>query len=110
MRIARVFLNVSMIQGHDGLVKIVRSFKLKGLTKDDLIVFINRKRNRCKILSGSDVVAYLRLPKGLIDLNAIQYIPQSLGALGQLHYDEGLKKSLLERLAVKDKNNGIQKL
>ena len=110
MRIARVFLNVSMIQGHDGLVKIVRSFKLKGLTKDDLIVFINRKRNRCKILSGSDVVAYLRLPKGLIELNAIQYIPQSLGALGQLHYDEGLKKSLLERLAVKDKNNGIQKL
>lgn len=89
--------------GHDGLTLIAKKFKVnpEKLGEGEIIMFLNRGRDKLKILGKQGkVIGYLKMPnKNRIMLDAIQYIPQCFGADGSLNYDAAIKKALDERLA-----------
>lgn len=102
--------NVPMGNGHNGLAEIakkVAKIKVDELATGEVLMFLNRAKDKLKILgSRGVVVGYLKMPKGRrIMLEAIQYIPQTFGSNGAINYDSALTKALTERLqAVRTKH------
>ena len=94
--------NVHMGLGHDGLTKLAKKFKRDpmSLGQGELLMFLNRKRDKLKIMGHRGLVlGYLKMPGGnRIMLDAIQYIPKAFGARGEIDYDSALKKALETRL------------
>jgi hypothetical protein len=87
--------------GHEGLMHLCKhkfSLDLAKLDDRDLVVFLNRGKDKLKIVGRQGIVlGYVRLPKGRLMLDAIQYIPETFGGKG-FNYDAALKKALAERL------------
>lgn len=115
-KIKLVLSGIHMGLGHVGLTKIAKDHGYNsemptGLThegrlkwaqerRSDLLVFINGKHDKIKIMSGAgDVFGYLKPHHGQkIALEAIQYIPLTFGGAG-FSYDRALRLSLMARLA-----------
>lgn len=108
-KIKQVFFNVSMINGHDGLTRIVKleqkkvpnehRVRAEQLNPGELLVFINTQRNKLKILAANGVMAYLKLRSGRLDLQAIQYIPNALQG-NTIDYDKALAYRMGKMLSV----------
>jgi hypothetical protein len=98
MKIKRLILNVAMGNSHDGLTKIAGTFgyDVKKLTGQECLMFLNRRRDKMKILGAKgQVIGYLRMPKGhKIYMEAIQWLPETFHERGQFDYDAALKKAL----------------
>lgn len=105
-RIFKLFLNVHMGLGHDGLSKIALKgkIKLQELNESDLIMFLNTKGDKLKVLGAQGkVVGYLRNPdKRPIMREALQYIPHTFGASG-FDYDAACAAALQQRLGFVEK-------
>jgi hypothetical protein len=91
-----------MGMGHDALSHValkegIDPFKLPD---GQILMFLNRKRDKLKILGKQGiVVGYLKMPQGeKIAPHAIQYIPQCFGSSGAIDYSAALKKALLTKL------------
>lgn len=99
-RIAKLFLDVSMCLGHDGLIDIAKKARVNvnELAEGDLLMFINRKGTRLKVLGAQGaVLGYLRMPGNRpLMLEALQYIPQTFGAEG-FSYDKACQFALAKR-------------
>lgn len=78
-RIARVFFDVSMANGFDGLKRIARSHKLNPDVMNDgeFVVFINRAQTMIKCLTPGNVMAFYKSPSGRITLDAVKHIPKA---------------------------------
>jgi hypothetical protein len=97
-RFVTVFNNVHMGMGHTGLAKMARDARCNpaNLEQGELILFLNRKKDKLKIMGGNGLVlGYLRLEGNRrIDMNALQFIPQTFGADGAVNYNMALRKTL----------------
>lgn len=110
-RIMHLFFDTDMRGRHEALAeraKQERKFNISTAKPGDLLVFINRSRDRVMVLAGTGeedgfgVLAYYRSPHGRIDMNAIQYIPQALSG-GELKMDRATCKALKVKLERKRK-------
>jgi len=101
-RIVRVFLDVNLAQGHDGLRDEAKRGKVTTdkLEPGEYVVFVNRAQDRVKIYTGNGVLAYLRSKGQRIDLSVISKIPAAFKNNGKLDYDSELAKILKEKLPV----------
>lgn len=99
-KLLQVFLNSDMRCCHDGLAKLAKENKVdvKKLEPGEFVIFINSSMDRVKLYTANEVVAYLRLQKGKVDLRTISLIPRAFMASGKFQYDESLKEIILERL------------
>lgn len=90
-RLVRYVPDADLRQGYDGMNKKV---PLMNLGKGEFVAFVNRKRDKVKLCTGQDMVAYLRLPTGQrIDPRVIKYLPEFFN--GQhLDYDKAVEKTL----------------
>lgn len=102
-RIIRVFLRADMRCSHRGLTRMANEneIDITKLERGEFVLFINNDRNRIKLYAPNNVIAYLSLPKGKIDLRTIALIPKSFSATGKIEYDEALKEVLLKEIARK---------
>lgn len=102
-KIFKLFLDIHMGLGHDGLSAIAKKAKVKleELETGDLLMFINRKGDKLKVLGAQGkVVGYLRTPGGrLIMKDALQYLPHTFGASG-FDYDAACTLVLNRRLGL----------
>lgn len=107
-RIAGAWVNVNMGKGHQSLALFARQKGKdpKRLGEDELLLFINRKNDKMKVMGhGGLVIGYLRLESGKIDMEALQYIPTTFGANG-LDYPAALRQALEQRLARRATQEG----
>jgi len=99
--IIRCFLDSDLRSGHLGLTNQARKEKVftNELGAGEYVVFINRKRDRVKVYTGNEVIAYMKAPRGTqIDLRVIEQIPKAFLSRGSLSYDRALEKVLSERV------------
>lgn len=76
--------------GYEGLSEIE---KLSHLGKGEFIAFVNRARNKIKLATGGDMLAYLRLPTGQrIDPRVIKLLPEYFDGT-QIQYDKAMEKT-----------------
>lgn len=106
-RIVAAVSNVSMSLGHDGLVSICKQLKINPDTmKDgDLVLFVNRARNRLKLLGPQGIVlGYLKMPnEQRLPLEAVQYIPRTFTANGRVNLGAAVEAYLVDRLKKRAK-------
>lgn len=90
-RLIRFVPDADLRQGYDGLNKQV---PLLNLGKGEFVAFVNRKKDKVKLCTGSDMVAYLRLPNGAkVDPRVIQYLPEFFNG-STIEYDKAIEKML----------------
>ena len=97
-RVIRYFPDTDLRAGHDMLLSIAKEHKLslKDLEPGEFVIFVNRRKDALKMFAGStNLIAYLRLPSGRLDMRTIQMIPQFFNG-GEIKYDQALKK-VIER-------------
>lgn len=100
-RIVAAFDCVHMGLGHTGLTGIIRKHRLGQLGHNECILFLNRKRDKLKVMSGSlSVIAYVKLPDGRrLPADAIQYIPQAFSRDGRLDIERAIAQSVMNRVS-----------
>lgn len=103
-QIRKLFLDVHMGLSHDGLNELARKNKVKPetLATGDLLMFINRKGDKMKVLGAHGmVIGYLRMPKHRpISIEALQYVPETFGG-SAMEYDSALRQMLVNKLRRK---------
>lgn len=93
-KIVRYFPDTDLRAGHDMLAdKAIRNkINVKALGRGEFVVFVNRAKTALKMFAGSaNLVAYLRLEKGKLDLRTISLIPEYFDG-SEIKYDLALKK------------------
>lgn len=105
-KIKRVFLNVSMANRFDGLQKIAQDagVKVKTMTGEDYVIFVNRDRDRVAMLVGAQApglmqtMAYVKLEKGRkVEMRVISEIPRAFDGK-TLNYDQALSLALTKAM------------
>lgn len=98
-KLLRVFLDVNMQLGHDGLTALAQqsNVSVRKLQPMEHVVFVNRAVDKVKIYSSNGVVSYLRSPTGKLDLGTLEHFAECFGAEG-FQYTEALRKTLLKKL------------
>lgn len=99
-RITHCFLDTDLRCQHKGLSKIASKQKVDAskLKSGQHLAFVNVALNKIKMYSPGNVVSYLRLDRGRIDLEALALIPQAFGHDIEVKYNSALKQLLLKRL------------
>jgi len=101
-RIAKLIEGVHMGLGHQGLAALSAKelgIDVEKLTDGDLLLFINRRGDKLKVLGGKDrVIGYIRAPGGSkLMKDALQYLPQTFGGQG-FSYERAVRIALTKRL------------
>lgn len=109
--IIQIFWNVDLRCNHTGLSKVAQDFgdvDVTDLLPGEMCIFVNAAKNKMKLLVGctekdsQGIMAYYKTPHNRrIDVQALEYIPESFSAKRGVAYSEALKKSLEERLNKK---------
>lgn len=102
-KLLRVFLNVDMRNGHDGLSLIAKdnAIKTSEIESGSYVVFINSQRTKLKMFAAGQVVAYLRMSQGrTINMNVIKELPSVFNGK-QINYDVALKTAVETAMAKK---------
>jgi hypothetical protein len=90
-KLVRYVPDADLRQGYTGLNKKVPMSKLK---QGEFVAFVNRARNKIKLCTQNDLVAYLRMPRGTkIDPRVIQYLPTAFNGT-EIDYDKAMEASL----------------
>lgn len=110
-RIVCALSNVHMNLSHDGLRELVwKAARVNTMELGDgeLVLFLNRKRDKMKVIgSQAQVLAYVKLNDGRrLPLEAIQYIPQTFAMTGKIDLDHAIATSVRESFGKK--NGGAQ--
>ncbi len=102
-KILQVFLGADLRNGHEGLALTAKQEKIDvaALAPGEFVIFINTKQDKLKLYTASNIVAYLKLPEGKIDLRVIQMIPKAFKASGKIDYDKHLKEIIEQNLRGK---------
>ncbi len=97
-KIIQVFLNADLRCSHLGLYELAKKSKIDvhKLEEGEFVLFVNSGKNRLKMYAPNNVIAYLSLPTGKIDMRTIALIPKSFSASGKIEYNKALK-TVLER-------------
>ena len=95
-KIVRIFLDADMRCQHDGLADMARkkNIDIRQLPFGEHVFFVNKAKNRLKMYSSGNVIGYLRLYKGVLDMRALARIPMVYGSTVELKYNKSLKAVL----------------
>lgn len=103
--VLKLFLDTHMGLSHHGLAELAKAARipLRSLAAGDLLLFLNKKGDKMKILGGHGrVIGYLKMLNGQrIEKEALQYIPQTFGSSG-FDYDAALLLTLNKKLGIRD--------
>ncbi len=102
-KIVRYFPDTNLSGGFDRLSAIAKRNRIdvSSLAFGEYLIFVNKKRDKLKMLCGNDLVAYLRLPNGArIDLRTIALIPRFFNGTA-IEYDRALREVLEKQLGSK---------
>lgn len=96
-KIIRVFFDVDMRNGLDGLNRVATEHKLNlaELDQGEFVVFINSSKTILKLFATKDMYAHYRSPSGRIDTRMIQYIPTVFNGT-RFKFDDALREALLK--------------
>lgn len=96
-RLVRYFPNADLRAGYDGLSKFAakEGIDLMNLPKGHFVAFVNTARNKLKLCTQNDVVAYLRLQNRTIDPRVIQHLPNYFNG-ASIEYDKAMTRVLAE--------------
>jgi len=99
-KLIRCFLGTDLRCQHDGLTKLAHKQKVDvdKLKPGQHIIFINNALNKLKMYSSGNILSYLRLPNGRIDLNTLGDIPRAFGSDMKTKYTSALKKQIERKL------------
>lgn len=99
-RITDCFLGTDLRCQHAGLAKLAakRKIDVSKIKPGSHIIFINNAMNKLKMYSSGEIVSYLKLSKGTLDLDAIAKIPQAYGDNIRMKYNSALRRTLLQKL------------
>jgi hypothetical protein len=95
-RLVQYFPNADLRSGYDGLYKVAKrgGLDLKTIKNGEFCAFVNRKKDKLKLATHSDFVAYLRLPRGQqIDPRVIQVLPEFFNGT-KIEYSRALENVL----------------
>lgn len=97
-KLLQVFLDSDLRLGHPGLARLANKngIKVGELGVGEYVMFVNVKKNKLKLYAANEIVAYLRLPKGSIDVRTLALIPKTFESRGRLDYDGDLR-TVIER-------------
>jgi hypothetical protein len=100
-RIVHVFSDVSMSNGHDGLLAIAAKemgeFDGDDIPPGHLIVFINKAKAAAKVLASGSTLFHIRPSnRQPLEMRAIIELPKAIGVDGQLSYNRALEKALVK--------------
>ena len=102
-RVVRIFLDVDFRNQHTGLSLVASKHKVDvdALKDGEHLIFVNSKRNKIKMYSSRGVLSYLRLKKGVIDLNTLVEIPKCFSHNLSVSYDKALTKVIKNKLNLR---------
>lgn len=105
--------NVSMNMGHDGLTGVAKRFSIdfRKLEDHQLVLFINKQRDKLKLLGAKGtVLGYVKMPnKRTLPAGAVQFIPQTFSGTGQINVDAALTAYVESRMKEKaSKESGTE--
>lgn len=90
-RLVRYVPDADLRRGYTGLSLQV---PLSKLDKGEFVAFVNVRRDKIKLCTCNDLVAYLRLPPGeKIDPSVIQHLPEYFDGKS-INYDGAVEKAL----------------
>ncbi len=95
-RVVRYFADADMRAGYDGLTRIAKKedVDIPNLGQGEFVVFVNRQRNKMKLCTQNDIVAYMRMGRGQkIDPRVIQYLPRYFDGKS-FDYDAAMRRVL----------------
>jgi hypothetical protein len=93
MNIGRIFLDVDMRMGFDGLKAMIKG---RDRSENLTCIFINRAQTSFKLLVNDTYIVYYR-NKRRIPLTAIKYLPKTFGG-SDMEMKEMIRKDLATRL------------
>lgn len=101
-QVKRIFLNADFRKQHDGLIQLAQEHHLNiaALEPGEHVVFVNSQRNKIKMFSHGQVLSYLRLTSGKVDLETLQAIPRAFKGNLTLAYDKALTKMVVKKLKL----------
>lgn len=112
-KVTQCFLNVHMSLAHQGLTAIAKSagIKIEKLDRGNLIVFLNRRQDKIKVLAPSGVGGPIVMAYAVFDhrinLEAIQYLSLAFDG-SKLNFDLALKTAV--EMALVRKRSEFKKL
>lgn len=90
-KLTKYIPDADLRMGYDGLNRVT---PLTNLGKGEFVAFVNRARDKVKLCTCNDMVAYLRLPSGQrIDPRVIQYLPEFFNG-STIEYGKAVAKVL----------------
>lgn len=100
--ILRVFINADLRAGHDGLSQLAKEngIKTSEIEPGSFLVFINTGKNKLKVYASNQVIAYLKLPNGKINMNTIRELPKVFNGRS-INYSEALKMAVEKQMREK---------
>ncbi len=101
-KIVRVFFDVHLGNGHDGLATLAKKndVDVKNLDPGEFCIFINTRRDALKMYAAGFTIAHLRLPNGRLDLRMISMIPKFFNG-SEIEYTKAMQELLTKELAKK---------
>lgn len=104
-RLIAAISNISMNLGHTGLALVAKKFdiKIESLQDHELVLYINKGRDKLKLLGAKGVVlGYVKMPGGRkLPMGAIQFIPETFSGKGTINIDAAISKYLTKAMANK---------
>ena len=96
MEIIRVFFQVHMGRSFDGLLTIAKSNKTK-ITPSSMVLFINSKKNKFKVLIGDNNLIYHRTKDDRVfPLEAVKHFPLFFDGK-EIDYNAAVAKSIKDK-------------
>lgn len=104
-RILYVFLDVDARSQHLGLSKIAatKSINTDKLKKNEHVIFINKKRDKIKVISHEGIMTYKKSMHGPLDLMAIEHIAQCFNEDSSIDWTKAQQLALEKALEKKSR-------
>lgn len=96
MRLTRVFFNVFMGCGFEGLSEIAKDSKTD-IGADSCVCFVNRPATAFKLMVGGQYLTYYKNNGKKIPLEALRLLPEKFGG-SKLEFDAAVRKSIEKQI------------
>lgn len=106
-RVVRIFNDSNLGNGHKGLANIAKTNRINVLNLNigEYVVFVNRNKTAMKMYAPGNVVAHMKMPKGMIiDMRIIALLPTFFNGT-EINYFGALKKNITKQFPLSIVNN-----
>ena len=100
MQIAQIFFNVHMGLAFNGLGEILKKNKID--PRDKLVVFLNSKKTKFKLLINDKYLVYHDNKNSMIDLNSIRHLPRAFEG-NEFNFSKAVDAAIREKFTPEGK-------